>query len=98
MVLLRETPAALRFLSIEPLLEDLGELELEGIHWIIVGAESGRRARPMEDDWVRSIRDQARAAGVPFFFKQKLDVRGKKVSLPVLDGRTWAQFPGERAQ
>ena len=68
--LLRETPAALRFLSLEPLLEDLGELDLAGIGWVIVGGESGPGARPMHPDWVRSIRDQCQAAGVPFFFKQ----------------------------
>jgi protein gp37 len=68
--LLRQTPAALRFLSLEPLLEDLGTLNLEGIDWVIVGGESGPGARPMHPDWVRSIRDQCQAAGVPFFFKQ----------------------------
>jgi protein gp37 len=68
--ILRGTPAAIRFLSIEPLLEDLGELNLDGIDWVIVGGESGPNARPMHPDWVRSIRDQCVAAGVPFFFKQ----------------------------
>lgn len=67
---LRAVPAALRFLSIEPLLEDLGELDLTGIGWVIVGGESGPGARPMHPAWVRSIRDQCAAAGVPFFFKQ----------------------------
>ena len=67
---LRKTPAAVRFLSLEPLLEDLGELDLSGIHWVIAGGESGARARPMHPDWVRSIRDQCAEAGVPFFFKQ----------------------------
>lgn len=62
--------ASTRFLSIEPLLEDLGTLDLTGIHWVIVGGESGAHARPMHPDWVRSIRDQCVAAGVPFFFKQ----------------------------
>lgn len=90
---LRRAPAALRFLSIEPLLEDLGEIDLTGIGWVIAGAESGRRNRPMEDDWVRSIRDQCTAAGVPFFFKQRASASGKKLSLPVLDGRTWEQMP-----
>jgi len=88
---LRKTPAAVRFLSIEPLLEDLGRIDLTGIHQVIVGAESGRGARPMNEDWVRSIRDQCVAQGVPFFYKQKLDSRGHKVSLPVLDGRQWAE-------
>jgi protein gp37 len=67
---LRQTPAAVRFLSLEPLLEDLGAINLEGIDWVIVGGESGKGARPMHPDWVRSIRDQCIAAGVPFFFKQ----------------------------
>lgn len=67
---LRDTPAAVRFLSIEPLLEDLGYLDLEGIHWVIVGGESGSQARMIHPDWVRSIRDQCQAADVPFFFKQ----------------------------
>src|SRR3954469_26023198 len=63
---LRAAPAALRMLSVEPLLEDLGELDLDGIGWVILGGESGPGARPMDADWVRSIRDQCRAAGVPF--------------------------------
>ncbi|MEZ4296283.1 MAG: phage Gp37/Gp68 family protein [Polyangiaceae bacterium] len=67
---LRETPARVRFLSIEPLLEDVGEIDLHGIHWVIVGGESGPGARPMQEGWVVSIRDQCEAAGVPFFFKQ----------------------------
>ena len=67
---LRETPAAVRFLSIEPLLEEIGKLKLTGIHWVIVGGESGPCARPMHPDWARSVRDQCQAAGVPFFFKQ----------------------------
>ena len=67
---LRATPAAVRFLSLEPLLEDLGELDLDGIHWVIVGGESGAKARAMHPDWARSVRDQCAAANVPFFFKQ----------------------------
>ena len=67
---LRATPAAIRFLSLEPLLEDLGELDLTGIGWVIVGAESGPKARMMEPEWARSIRDQCGTAGVPFFMKQ----------------------------
>ncbi len=62
--------APVLFLSIEPLLEDLGKLDLDGINWVIVGGESGPHARPMHLDWVRSIRDQCQAASVPFFFKQ----------------------------
>jgi len=90
---LREVPAALRFLSVEPLLEDLGEINLTGIGWVIVGAESGRGARPMREEWVRSLRDQCAAARVPFFYKQRLDERGRKVSLPLLDGAQHAAFP-----
>jgi protein gp37 len=67
---LRNTPAHVRFLSLEPLLEDLGELDLTGIHQVIVGGESGRGARPMHPEWVRDIRDQCVEQGVPFFFKQ----------------------------
>lgn len=90
---LRETPAAVRFLSIEPLLEDIGNLDLRGIHQVIVGAErAGRRARPMHDDWVRSIRDQCIAAGVAFFYKQQVQ-GGKMVSLPMLDGERWSEMP-----
>lgn len=67
---LRDIPAAVRFLSVEPLLEDLGEVNLAGISWVIVGGESGPSARPMHPAWARSLRDQCAAAGVPFFFKQ----------------------------
>ena len=67
---LRAAPAGLRMLSVEPLLEDLGEIDLSGIGWVILGGESGHGARPMRAEWVVSIRDQCRAAGVPFFFKQ----------------------------
>ncbi len=67
---LRQAPAATRFLSIEPLLEDLGRINLDGINWVIVGGESGPGARPMQKAWVVSLRDQCREAGVPFFFKQ----------------------------
>jgi protein gp37 len=67
---LRTIPAAVRFLSLEPLLGDLGELDLAGIHWVIAGGESGPDARPMHPEWVQSVRDQCVAASVPFFFKQ----------------------------
>lgn len=92
---LRSVPAAVRFLSIEPLLEDLGTIDLTGIHWVIVGGESGHRARTMHDDWVRSLRDQCDAAGVPFFYKQRLDEKRRKVSLPLLDGVQHAAMPAE---
>lgn len=89
---LRQAPAAVRFLSIEPLLEDLGTLDLAGIHWVIVGGESGLGARWMCRDWVRSIRDQCVAAGVPFFFKQWGGVH-KKLNGREFDGRTWNEMP-----
>jgi protein gp37 len=88
---LRRIPAAVRFLSVEPLLEDVGKLDLAGIHQVIVGAESGRGARPFQEDWARSLRDQCQEQGVAFFYKQKLDARGRKVSLPMLDGKQLAE-------
>lgn len=89
---LRRVPAAVRFVSFEPLLEDLGPVNLDGISWAITGAESGRRARPMDEVWVRSLRDQCERAGVAFFYKQRLD-GGRKVSLPLLDGVQHAAWP-----
>lgn len=89
---LRAAPAALRFLSIEPLLEDLGALDLTGIHWVIVGGESGPGARPMNKDWVLNILDRCRAANVPFFFKQWGGTR-KKLTGRELDGRTYDELP-----
>ena len=100
-------PAAVRWLSLEPL---LGPIDIERflyedprmgavmtgaggkIDWVVVGAESGPSARPMDLDWVRSLRDQCVSAGVPFFFKQMI-VDGRKVELPELDGRVWAEYP-----
>jgi protein gp37 len=89
---LQATPAAVRFLSVEPLLEDVGELDLENIHWIIVGGESGHGARSMKPGWVRSIRDQCRERSIPFFFKQWGGVR-KHESGRLLDGRTYDHLP-----
>lgn len=89
---LQSTPAAVRFLSVEPLLEDLGELPLRGVSWVIVGGESGPGARPMAEEWVLSIREQCRAARVPFFFKQWGGLR-KKSTGRVLRGRTYDAFP-----
>jgi protein gp37 len=89
---LRATPAAVRFLSLEPLLGPLPSLDLTGIDWVIVGAESGPGARPMDLGWVRDIRDRCVDVSIPFFFKQ--DARnGRKVKLPELDGRVWDQMP-----
>jgi protein gp37 len=92
---LRQIPAQVRFLSIEPLLESLGRINLRGISWVIVGGESGPGARPMRPEWVRDIRDQCRNAGVAFFFKQWGGVR-KKDTGRILDGRTWDQYPERR--
>ena len=89
---LQAAPASVRFLSVEPLLEDLGTLPLEGISWVIVGGESGPGARPMEEAWVLSIREQCEAAGVPFFFKQWGGVR-KKTAGRTLRGKTYDGFP-----
>ena len=89
---LRQTPAAVRFLSIEPLLEDLGTFDLAGIDWVIVGGESGPRARPMREEWVTGIHAQCRRAGVPFFFKQWGGVR-KATTGRLLQGRTWDEQP-----
>jgi len=89
---LAEVPAAVRFLSCEPLLGPLDDLQLDGIHWVIAGGESGPKARPMHPDWVRSIRDQCEAAGVPFFFKQ-WGGRTPKANGRELDGRTWSDMP-----
>lgn len=94
---LRASQAGVRFLSIEPLLEDLGELDLRDIDWVIVGGESGRGARPMQREWVTSIRDQCRAADVPFFFKQWGGVR-KKLAGRTLDGRTHDDLPATLAK
>lgn len=89
---LRRVPAVMRFLSIEPLLGELRDLPLEGIGWVIVGGESGGRARPMERDWVRSIRDECVDASVPFFFKQ-WGGRFNKENGRTLDGRVWDEVP-----
>jgi protein gp37 len=89
---LRSVPAAVRFLSLEPLLGPLPSLDLSDIHWVIVGGESGPRARPMDLAWVEDIRDQCLAAGVPFFFKQ-WGGRTSKAGGRVLAGRTWDELP-----
>ena len=94
---LQKTSIAVRFLSIEPLLEDLGRINLTGIAWVIVGGESGPGARPMEPDWVRSIQDQCSRYGVPFFFKQWGGAH-KATSGRVLDGRTYSDFPEQPAK
>jgi protein gp37 len=89
---LQRTPIAVRFLSIEPLLEDLGKIDLTGIAWVIVGGESGPGARPMKSEWVRTIHNQCDQQNIPFFFKQWGGVR-KAASGRVLDGSTYSSFP-----
>ena len=92
---LRQAPAAMRFLSIEPLLEDLGQFDLTGIDWVIVGGESGHGARPMEEDWVHAIRKQCDAAAVPFFFKQWGGVQKSKRGR-LLGGKLFDDMPDRR--
>lgn len=89
---LRDSSASVRFLSVEPLLEDLGQLDLRGIDWVIVGGESGPGARPMQREWVVSIRDQCADANVPFFFKQWGGIQ-KKLRGRQLDGDFHDGFP-----
>lgn len=89
---LQEVRAAVRFLSLEPLIGPLDSLPLAGIHWVIVGGESGPRARPMRREWVGSIFEQCRAAGVPFFFKQWGGVRKDRTGRE-LNGRTYDEMP-----
>lgn len=96
---LRKIKASVRFLSIEPLLADVGELDLRGIHWVIVGGESGPKARPMKAEWVESIKEQCEQDGIAFFFKQwgrwGADgvKRAKKLNGRKLHGKTWNQMP-----
>ncbi|MBA3058841.1 MAG: phage Gp37/Gp68 family protein [Gammaproteobacteria bacterium] len=96
---LRKVPAHIRFLSVEPLLEDVGELDLTNIHWVIVGGESGPKARPMKQEWADSVRAQCEDQGVAFFFKQwgGWGVDGKKRAKAangrLLNGRTWDAMP-----
>ena len=96
---LRRIKTDIRFLSVEPLLEDLGQIDLTDIHWVIVGGESGSRARPMSADWVENIRLQCKETDVAFFFKQwggwgaDGKKRAKKANGRVLNGRTWDEMP-----
>jgi protein gp37 len=100
---LRRVPAFIRFLSVEPLLEDVGQLDLTDIHWVIVGGESGPKARPMHKAWALSVQQQCEAQGVAVFFKQwgGWGVDGKKRAKSangrVLDGRTWDEMPSGAA-
>lgn len=100
---LRRVNASIRFLSVEPLLESLGDIDLTDIHWVIVGGESGPKARPMQKEWVNDIRVQCEEAGVAFFFKQwggwgaDGKKRAKKQNGRELNGRTWDGMPSLRA-
>jgi protein gp37 len=89
---LRKTRALLKFLSLEPLLGPLYNLDLRGVNWVIVGGESGYRARAMDPAWAIDLRDQCRKAAVPFFFKQ-WGGKNKKRAGRLLDGQTWDQLP-----
>ncbi len=96
---LRTVPARTRFLSVEPLLEDVGELNLRDIHWVIVGGESGAKARPMKPEWAESVRIQCEEQDVAFFFKQwggwgaDGKRRAKQANGRMLNGRTWDAMP-----
>jgi protein gp37 len=92
---LRHVPAAVRFLSCEPLLGPMDGLDLEGIGWLIAGGESGPRHRPMQLEWVRDLRDLCLREQVPFFFKQ-VGGRTPKQGGRTLDGRTWDEMPVQR--
>jgi len=90
---LQKVPSTLRFLSLEPLIGPLDDIPLKGIHWVIVGGESGPRARPMKKEWVSSILRQCRSARVPFFFKQWGGIR-KDLTGRTLNGRIYDEMPG----
>ena len=100
---LRRVPARIRFLSVEPLLEDVGDLDLTDIHWVIVGGESGPKARPMKEEWADSIRTQCEEQQVAFFFKQwggwgaDGKRRAKHANGRLLNGRTWDEMPAASA-
>jgi protein gp37 len=89
---LRRVRARIKFLSLEPLLGPLSSLDLQGIDWVIVGGESGPKARPVQENWILDIRDQCRQAEVAFFFKQ-WGGRNKKQAGRILEGRTWDEMP-----
>ena len=93
---LRTAPAKVRFLSIEPLLEDFGRFKLNGMTWAIVGGESGPGARSMKPEWVRNIRHQCQQAGVALIFKQRGGVRKSETGRE-LDGKTYSEFPARNS-
>jgi len=96
---LRNIKAAIKFLSIEPLLEDLGKVNLSGIDWVIVGGESGPKARPMKEEWAINVKEQCDRMGIPFFFKQwgtwgaDMVKRNKKSNGRILQGKVWEAYP-----
>ncbi len=92
---LKASPYGIRFLSLEPLIAPVGDLNLDGISWVILGGESGPRARPIALDWIRNVRDQCQQQRVPFFFKQWGGIRPKQGGR-TLDGREWSEFPEAR--
>lgn len=92
---LRKTNAAVKFLSLEPLLGPIKKINLDRIDWVIVGGESGPGARPMKPHWVTDIRDQCAKSDVPFFFKQWGGVQKKKTGR-ILEGQTWSQMPRQQ--
>lgn len=100
---LRKVAAHIRFLSVEPLLEDIGDIDLTDIHWVIVGGESGKGARPMDPAWVRNVKNQCDDAGTAFFFKQwggwgaDGKRRSKHANGRILDGKTWDAYPDQHA-
>lgn len=94
---LQRANASIRFLSVEPLIAPVGKLCLDGIHWVIVGGESGPHARPMKPEWAIDVRNQCVAARIPFFFKQ-WGGRSPKSGGRKLDGKVWSQFPTREAR
>jgi protein gp37 len=89
---LLSTPAAVKFLSLEPLLGPISGLKLDGINWVIVGEESGPRARPLDEEWVLDVKDQRQRANISFFFKQ-WGGRNKKKAGRLFQGRVWHEMP-----
>jgi protein gp37 len=91
---LKDVPAAIRFVSAEPLLGPLDDLDLDGLDWVIVGGESGPKHRAVSVEWIRDLRDRCLAEGVPFFFKQWGGLRSKSGGRE-LDGEVWSQMPSK---
>jgi len=90
--ILRQVPASTRFLSLEPLLGPLPRLNLDNIHWVIVGGESGPGARPLKSDWVHDVKSLCDSCQIPFFFKQWGGVNKKRTGR-LFEGRTWSELP-----